>query len=418
MAEYSKLNWTRTLRAVLGGSVSVFQQTVSISYTVAVVVLRHAIILAQVPLHTSSSSIPLYGDATGTSALLFSGPIADTAIPFQEPASPRYELPGSDLSSPNPPDIAKSVNSTLIILPTSSLISADGRLTSSLTSSGCFLQTLASLVAPGGANPTVTSSLVLRNQAEGWRTQFLVNGLQPSTNYTIYTLTAKGSGASLSAPAYFKTKGTAFSCSLVHSLPFCPGVAWTAPFPPLEAGATAYDASNFPTMIQQMLTQSLGNFTASLRTFPCGREIYSIIQSCASCERAYRNWLCSVLIPRCGEVDPSLEPPAALVARSVGSENTTSTFARLDQTVFSTGDAVTDYMELLPCLETCHGVDRACPPNIGWTCPRKGLNAEKSYGVGFVDQPGDDISGGGREGGGIPGMTQDVYGNVWCNGIV
>ena len=385
---------------------------------VAVLNTKAKYILVQAPLHASSSSRPLYGDSTGTSAIFFSDPISDTAIPFQEPSSPRYDLPGSITTPPSPPDGAKSANSTLIIIPTSSLITADGRATSSFTSSSCFLQALGS----GDANPTVTSSLVLRNQEEGWRTQFLVDGLAPSTNYTFYTLTARGSGTVLSNPAYFKTKTTDFACTLVHSLPFCPTVAWTAPFPPLTGTPTTYDSTNFPQTIQQTLTQSLGNFTASLKTFPCGREIYSILQSCASCERAYRNWLCSILIPRCGEIDQSrslpLDPAPALVARTLGSENTTSTFARLDQTAFSTGTAVTNYQELLPCLETCHTVDRACPPNMQWTCPRRGLNAEKSYGVGFVDRPGDDISGGGVEGGGSPGFTQDSYGNVWCNGIV
>lgn len=53
-----------------------------------------------------------------------------------------------------------------------------------------------------------------------------------------------------------------------------------------------------------------------------------------------------------------------------------------------------------------------------WTCPRAGLGAERSYGVGFIDREGDDVSGGGVEGGGTTGVSQDVNGNVWCNGIV
>src|SRR5262249_7364185 len=136
----------------------------------------------------------------------------------------------------------------------------------------------------------------------------------------------------------------------------------------------------------------------------CGREVYSIIQTCASCERAYRSWLCSVLIPRCGEIDASqasapLVPPPALVSRSTAATNTSNASARLDQAVFSGGMApVTDYVELLPCLETCNAVDRACPPNMQWTCPRKGLGAERSYGVGFVDREANDVSGGGAEG--------------------
>ena len=376
---------------------------------------------ASTPLHLLSRSKPLYGDATSTSALLLSDPISDTATPFQEPSYPQYDLPPSIPPIPGAPEIAQSTNSTLIIFPTSSLISTDGQPTSDLSQSGCFLQSLSSSQTSG---VTIASSLVLRNQAEGWRTQFLVEGLQPSTNYTFYTLTTtQGGGRNLSDPAYFKTKSTAFSCTLVHSLSFCPSVSWAAPFPTLTGSPKSYDSTNFPPLIQQTLAQSLGNFTASLKTFPCGRDIYSIIQSCASCERAYRDWLCSVLIPRCGEVvadgSPPLLPPPALEARSLAADNTTSSSARLGQTIFSNSTPpVENYVELLPCLETCHGVDRACPPNMQWTCPRKGFGAERSYGVGYVDLEGDDISGGGLEGGGMTGTTQDTYGNVWCNGIV
>jgi calcium channel MID1 len=55
---------------------------------------------------------------------------------------------------------------------------------------------------------------------------------------------------------------------------------------------------------------------------------------------------------------------------------------------------------------------------LEWRCPRKGISAEKSYGVGFIDREGDDVSGGGKEGAGIVGRSQDGFGNVWCNGIV
>ena len=160
------------------------------------------------------------------------------------------------------------------------------------------------------------------------------------------------------------------------------------------------------------------NFTSSLKTFPCGRDLYSVIQTCASCERAYRNWLCLVLIPRCGEVDPNLNPPAAVVERTFGASNTSADASRIDQIVFSTNNAPSTYNELLPCLETCNQVDRSCPPSLQWVCPRQGITAGRSYGVGFIDKPAEDISGGGTQGAGSTGMSQDRFGNVWCNGVV
>ncbi|KAG8817124.1 stretch-activated cation channel mid1 [Serendipita sp. 400] len=386
----------------------------------------------QNPLHLRSELAPLFGDSTGTSAVLLSPPIPGTSTPVEEPKFPKYELPEAvPSSSPSPPTAATSTNNTLLIIPTSALIGDDGYFKSNLTSSTCFLESLAVNI---NNQPVVTnSSLALVDQEEGWRTQYLVSGLQPQTNYTFYTISTvlgESNIITLSQPAYFKTKTSGFGCTLVHSLPFCPKVAYSAPLPPLTgaAASTGYDATNFPLGLQQQLVTSLGNFTASLKTFPCGRDLYSIVQSCASCERAYRDWLCSVLIPRCGESDPSpdpnigpINPPAALVLRVTDSGNTTDSSPRLDQTVFtspsSSSNTVQQYNEVLPCLETCHAVDRACPPMLKWTCPRKGFGAERSYGVGFIDKEGDDVSGGGFEWAGKTGRSQDSFGNVWCNAI-
>ncbi|CAG7850894.1 SubName: Full=Uncharacterized protein {ECO:0000313/EMBL:CCA68259.1} [Serendipita indica DSM 11827] len=365
------------------------------------------------PLHWRSERTPLFGDSTSTSALLFSPPIPNTASDFVEPTFPKYELPDKNLSSPSAPTEATSTNNTLVVFPTSLLINDDGQFKTELTSSACYLQSLeASTNTTGSLN--IATRLVLRNQEEGWRTQHIVQGLNPSTNYTFYVMSTFGNQVLLSQPAFFKTKRDGFPCTLAHSLPFCPSVAYSVPFPPLTGTPSTYDASNFPSQLQETLFNSLGNFTSSLKTFACGRDLYSIVQSCASCERAYRTWLCSTLVPRCGEVDESLLPPAAIVPRVVGSTNTTATSARVDQTVLGSS-AVGSYSELLPCLETCHAVDRACPPTLNWRCPRKGITAERSYGVGFIDKEGDDVSGGGQEGAGRTGRSQDPYGNVWCN---
>ncbi|KAG8814126.1 stretch-activated cation channel mid1 [Serendipita sp. 399] len=380
------------------------------------------------PLHLRSDFTPLFGDSTGTSAVLFSPPLPGTSIPLEEPTFPKYELPDAIPVPPSPPSAATSTNNTLLVIPTTSLIGDDGYFRSNLTSSTCFLESLA---VNALNQPVVTnSSLVLVDQEEGWRTRYVVSGLQPQTNYTVYTISTtlgQSNVVTLSQPAYFKTKTSGFGCTLVHSLPFCPKVAYAAPFPPLTgaAASTGYDSTNFPPGLQQQFVSSLGNFTASMKTFRCGQDLYSITQSCASCERAYRDWLCSVLIPRCGEVDPSpdpnvgpIDPPAALVARVMSSTNTTDSSPRVDQTVFGGGGAaVEQYNELLPCLETCHAVDRACPPVVQWRCPRKQFGAERSYAVGYVDNPGDDFSGGGVEGGGTTGRSQDEFGNVWCNAI-
>ena len=150
----------------------------------------------------------------------------------------------------------------------------------------------------------------------------------------------------------------------------------------------------------------MSNFTRSLSTFACGRDIYSLIQSCADCERAYRTWLCEMLLPRCGE------PPAAslnLTALNLPDpallQRTTNPFQG-----FGVNDGPTNWMELLPCLEVCQIVDRACPPLLQWSCPTANVNANRTYGVGFID------AWNGSQDKGFPGYPQDdTNGVAFCN---
>jgi len=203
-----------------------------------------------------------------------------------------------------------------------------------------------------------------------------------------------------------------FSCQLVHGLPYCPRVAYSAPLPEPPNSAPAYNASNLPNTLATPLLTSFSNFTASLLTFACGRDHYSPLQTCANCHEAYRRWLCTVSLPRCGEfpqvqqqqqrsrrqqkpLKPALLPqPSGTAARNPALGNSTG------------------YTALLPCIETCYAADRACPILLGFKCPKgKSSSAQASYGVGFIDIVDPD-----SDGGGMPGYAQDRWGNVYCNG--
>jgi calcium channel MID1 len=87
----------------------------------------------------------------------------------------------------------------------------------------------------------------------------------------------------------------------VHSLPYCPAVAYSVPLPPPQSPSTSYISTNLPSNISDPLIAYIGNFTASLLTFACGRDIYSPVQSCYDCQAAYREWACAVSFPRCAE---------------------------------------------------------------------------------------------------------------------
>ena len=222
-----------------------------------------------------------------------------------------------------------------------------------------------------------------------------------------------------------------FSCQLVHALPYCPTTAYSMPLPEPPSNAPAYDASNLPDNLTTPLLSYLTNFTTSLLTIPCGRDLYSPLQTCADCQLAYRRWLCAVSFPRCGEVPlldginnnnntssgpppqqqqqhqqdavavPLPPPPPALQPQPSGTQWRNPAL----------GNATADYSVLLPCVETCQAADRACPISLGFRCPRSETTAGSSYGVGFID--GVDVDG---PGGGLVGSAQDQWGNLFCNG--
>ena len=211
-------------------------------------------------------------------------------------------------------------------------------------------------------------------------------------------------------------------------------MSYAVALPPPPPGSDSYDASNFPSSISDPLISYLSNFSSSLLTFACGRDWYSPIVGCTDCQEAYRTWLCTVQIPRCGESPPESSSGAGISAGS--NRRKRWEFWKRDdseQTVFVTPALVqqngsspvrtsslptlsSNWMQLLPCLETCNAVERACPPFLQFKCPIPRFNADESYGVGYIDGDQDDPGGDWVEHGGTTGAAQDRWGNVWCNG--
>lgn len=197
-----------------------------------------------------------------------------------------------------------------------------------------------------------------------------------------------------------------FSCPLVHSLPYCPSTAYAVPLPFPQSPATFYNSSTLPQSVSDPLLQYMSNFTAMLLTFPCGRDIYSPLQTCESCQEAYRTWLCSVSFPRCAESSSSSSssfpssPTPALTTLQSGPNARNPNLPNVSYL----------YQTVLPCLEVCNAADRACPSFLGIKCPTSRFNAASSYGVGYIDSGAQGVFGGGST-----GIGQDQWGNVWCN---
>ncbi|KAK7472238.1 stretch-activated cation channel mid1 [Stygiomarasmius scandens] len=306
------------------------------------------------PLHETLDALPLFGDTTANQALLFSPPFDPPSI--SDPTYPNYTLPIPGLDAPSAP--STSPNFTLVVAETSA--------STPLTS---LQQTACRFSSQRSSGSVVNESLWLRD-SDGWRTQWILNGLTSQTNYTAYVIQ---DSVKLSGPIYFTTKTAAFNCPLVASLPYCPRISYAIPLSTPQTGSdlAIYDSTNLPSDISKPLIGYLGNFTTSLTTFACGRDYYSPLKSCADCQREYQNWLCTISFPRCGETSTSSSRKRqdgaaqdvfvspALASQESGAEPRNPNFP-----AFSSS-----YELLLPCLETCFATGRARPAFLGFGCP-------------------------------------------------
>ncbi|KAI6161220.1 stretch-activated Ca2+-permeable channel component-domain-containing protein [Pisolithus thermaeus] len=208
------------------------------------------------------------------------------------------------------------------------------------------------------------NSVWLRGSGE-WRPQWFVGGLSPGTNCTAYVIQDQ---VKVSGPIYFVTKSS-----------------YAVPLLPRQSPALAYDATSFPTNISDPLLQYMTNFTTMLLTFGCGRDLYPPFQTCSDCRREYRSWLYR---------SNAQAPFSALQPQPSGVSPRNSFLPVVNYT----------YTSLLPCLEVCHAVDRACPYFLGISFPVPQFNADASYGVGFID--------GGDPGVSLLGVTLCEFGGL------
>jgi calcium channel MID1 len=144
------------------------------------------------PIFQNTSIPPLLGDTTATQALIFSPPFQDA--PIENPTYPNYTLLPANVSTIASPPTAPP--QTLLVFQTSNISS----LLLQFNHSACGITHVPGNVVSFG-NP-LTTTTVLRD-VDGWRTQWVLEGLTPSTNYTAYVVE---NARVVNGPLYFLTK--------------------------------------------------------------------------------------------------------------------------------------------------------------------------------------------------------------------
>lgn len=141
-------------------------------------------------------------------------------------------------------------------------------------------------------------------------------------------------------------------------------------------------------------------FNKSMQLIPCeaaDTQQFSLVRNCTTCKAAYKDWLCSVTIPRCEDftaMDNFLQPRAMNTTFPDGSTLSTDLlrpYAQFNnQLSYLTSrnpqiDSVVKpgpYKEVLPCEELCYDLVQSCPSSLGFSCPRPwNVGFNTSYGT-------------------------------------
>jgi calcium channel MID1 len=124
---------------------------------------------------------------------------------------------------------------------------------------------------------------------------------------------------------------------------------------------------------------------------------YSLARTCDNCKQSYKDWLCSVMIPRCMDFSSTA---SWLHERNIAQEflNGTSLDEKsypgfesakaalyLNSSRVPSIDKIVNpgpYKEILPCDDLCYNIVQSCPASLGFGCPQPGqLGFNHSYGL-------------------------------------
>ncbi|VUG19117.1 DEBR0S4_10946g1_1 [Brettanomyces bruxellensis] len=205
---------------------------------------------------------------------------------------------------------------------------------------------------------------------------FSVTDLQKSTNYTgvlLQTFNTVNYGGSVYKLFNFSTMGSN-ACKVIYGLDFCDEVAYATP--------ASRNLTNGQQTVQELASiydnytkELYQQFDYALQQIPCDAHLdsrYSPIRTCENCRYSYKQWLCSVTIPRCSSEEQE------------GYKRYNSSDGR-NSFIADTIDPPLSYYEILPCISMCNAIVRDCPSDFGFACPTRDDFLGVSYGVNSDD---------------------------------
>ncbi|KAH7166221.1 stretch-activated Ca2+-permeable channel component-domain-containing protein [Dactylonectria macrodidyma] len=253
---------------------------------------------------------------------------------------------------------------------------------------------------------SITTGITTRGPGNLPKQQFLVVGLDSGSSYSGIIVkransnstsskgkraeTSIGGGGTVFQATEFETSsGT--NCKVVTNLEFCNETQYAVP-----GNDKKYNNTELATVYDNYAKEMYANFEKVLMQISCEappESLYSLARNCDDCKRAYKNWLCTVSIPRCedfmsngnfsvvrnvGQAFPNGTKLPSAQRKELGKTPAfnASRNSFIDKTI-----KPGPYKELLPCEDICYEVVQSCPAAIGFTCPQPGFSSfDVSYG--------------------------------------
>ncbi|KAL2197595.1 stretch-activated Ca-permeable channel [Corynascus similis CBS 632.67] len=180
----------------------------------------------------------------------------------------------------------------------------------------------------------------------------------------------------------FSTKSYHDNCALISDLTFCDQIAYSVPSNPNFGNST-----KLAEFYDNYARSAYANFEKSLAQVACdgpSSQRYSLARNCTDCAAAYKDWLCSVAIPRCEDFSNTasyLQPRAIDQPFPNGEKLDAEALALMPKTpayMSSRNPLIDDiikpgpHKELLPCDDLCHKLVQSCPASMEFGCPLPG----------------------------------------------
>lgn len=186
------------------------------------------------------------------------------------------------------------------------------------------------------------------------------------------------------------------NCALLFNLTFCSSVAYSAP-----ANFSHFNVTVLGQKYDAYARDQYTNFSRSLQQIACDTTSsaqYSLARNCDDCDKAYREWLCAVTIPRCEDYS---NPASYLQPRAVNQSFANATLAaqaandpafnaqNRSRVAFNQSrNPMIDsdiqpgpYKEVLPCSDLCYNLVQSCPASLQFVCPLQNHGLNYTYGT-------------------------------------